>query len=84
MVNGKMISKLDFVSDFSKIMHYEQDVKYKLSFFEIMNAIAFYHFKRIGVDFAIIEVGVGGTWDSTNVIESPLMSIIVSIHSDGY
>ena len=81
-VNGKMISKPDFVSDFTKIMHYEEDIKYKLSFFEIMNAIAFYHFKRIGVDFAVIEVGVGGTWDSTNVIEEPLISIIVSISLD--
>lgn len=81
-VNGKMISKGDFVNDFNKIIHYENDINYKLTYFELLNAMAFYHFKRIGVDFAIIEVGVGGTWDSTNVISQPLLSIIVSISLD--
>jgi len=81
-VNGQMISKPDFVADCTKIMGYEQEIAHKLSFFELMNAIAFYHFKRIGVDFAVIEVGVGGTWDSTNVIEEPLLSVIVSVSLD--
>ena len=44
--------------------------------------MAFYHFRRISVDFAIIEVGVGGTWDASNIIQQPLISIIVSISLD--
>ena len=81
-INGKMISKVDFVNDFNKILYYENDIDYKLSYFEILTAMAFYHFKRAGVDFAIIEVGVGGTWDSTNIIKQPLLSMIVSISLD--
>lgn len=81
-INGRMISKMDFVADFNKIISYENDIDYKLSYFEILSALAFYHFKRVGVDFAIIEVGVGGTWDSTNIIKEPLLSIIVSISLD--
>eukprot|EP00484_Ammonia_sp_Unknown_P017069 CAMPEP_0197025274 /NCGR_PEP_ID=MMETSP1384-20130603/5663_1 /TAXON_ID=29189 /ORGANISM="Ammonia sp." /LENGTH=558 /DNA_ID=CAMNT_0042453791 /DNA_START=30 /DNA_END=1706 /DNA_ORIENTATION=- len=81
-VNGKMITKLDFVNDFNKVLYYESEIEYELTFFELLNAMAFYHFKRVGVDFAIIEVGVGGTWDSTNVLQHTLLSVIVSISLD--
>ena len=40
-----------------------------LSFFEIMTAIGLTAFARVGVDVAIVEVGMGGTWDATNVID---------------
>eukprot|EP01084_Bolivina_argentea_P180879 312465_1 len=81
-INGKMISKGDFVNDFHKITQYETHIQYTLTYFELLSAIAFYHFKRIGVDFAVIEVGVGGTWDCTNIIAQPLLSVIVSISLD--
>ena len=53
--------------------------KNKLSFFEISVGIAFYFFNLSKVDIAIIEVGMGGRLDATNVIEKPLMSIITNI-----
>jgi len=51
------------------------------SFFEITVAMAFEYFKRQQVDIAVIEVGLGGRLDSTNIIE-PLLSIITSIGYD--
>ncbi len=53
----------------------------KLSFFELTVGMAFYEFSRQRVDIAIVEVGLGGRLDSTNII-SPLVSIITNISLD--
>ena len=50
--------------------------------FEVVTAIAFLYFKKTGCDFVILEVGLGGTGDSTNVVEAPLCSVIASISMD--
>lgn len=50
--------------------------------FEIVTAIAFCYFKDKGCDFVILEVGLGGSGDSTNVILKPVLSIITSISYD--
>lgn len=50
--------------------------------FEIVTAIAFEYFKLRNVDFVILEVGLGGRLDSTNVIENPLVSVITPIELD--
>jgi dihydrofolate synthase / folylpolyglutamate synthase len=51
------------------------------SFFEMMTAIAFSHFSRERVDLAVLEVGMGGRLDATNVVQ-PLLSIITDISLD--
>jgi dihydrofolate synthase/folylpolyglutamate synthase len=51
------------------------------SFFEMMTAIAFAHFARERVDIAVLEVGMGGRLDATNVVE-PLVSVIADISLD--
>ena len=51
------------------------------SFFETMTAMAFDYFARMRVDIAVVEVGLGGRLDSTNVI-SPLLSVITNIGLD--
>jgi len=51
------------------------------TFFEVGTAVGFLHFLRQGVDIAVIEVGLGGRFDSTNVI-TPLVSVIASISLD--
>ncbi len=78
-INGEMISKqtvIDFVakhkSDFEAIQP---------SFFEMTVALAFDVFAKEQVDIAIVEVGLGGRLDSTNVI-NPLLSIITNIGWD--
>lgn len=50
--------------------------------FEILTAICFKYFADEHVDFAVIEVGLGGLYDSTNVLENPLASIITTIDFD--
>lgn len=52
-----------------------------LTFFEILTVMAFLHFARLAVDVAVIEVGLGGRLDATNVIE-PLAAVITSIGLD--
>ncbi len=49
--------------------------------FELMAAVAFEHFKRVGCDIAVIEVGLGGRLDATNVV-APVLSVITRIGLD--
>lgn len=51
------------------------------TFFELTTALAFIHFAREDVDFAVIEVGLGGRLDATNVI-NPVLSVITNISLD--
>ncbi len=78
-VNGKMCSK-EFVVDFTnRIKPFIEQVK--PSFFEITVGMAFEYFEKEKVDIAIIETGLGGRLDSTNVI-TPELSIITNIGFD--
>ncbi|MEG1511935.1 MAG: Mur ligase family protein [Bacteroidales bacterium] len=78
-VNGEMVTK-QFVYDFI-IKYKEIFLKYKASFFEITTAMAFAWFAEQKVDIAVIECGLGGRLDSTNII-TPLLSIITNIGLD--
>ena len=51
------------------------------SYFEVLTASAFVYFAEAGVDFSVLEVGMGGRWDATNVI-TPLVSVITNISKD--
>jgi len=57
------------------------DLPWHPSFFEMMTAIAFEHFAREQVEIAVLEVGMGGRLDATNVVE-PLVSVITDISLD--
>jgi dihydrofolate synthase / folylpolyglutamate synthase len=59
----------------------EGELPWHPSFFEMMTAIAFSHFSRERVDLAVLEVGMGGRLDATNVVQ-PLLSIITDISLD--
>jgi dihydrofolate synthase/folylpolyglutamate synthase len=50
--------------------------------FEVVTAIAFVYFKDMQCDYLVLEVGLGGTGDSTNVCKNPLMTVITSISLD--
>lgn len=81
-VNGEMISKervIDFVTDFKK-RNYDA-VCSGFSFFELATALAFQYFSEQKVDFAVIEVGLGGRLDCTNII-TPELSIVTNISFD--
>jgi dihydrofolate synthase/folylpolyglutamate synthase len=53
-----------------------------LTWFEVVTAIAFAHFADQGVDIAVIEVGLGGRLDATNVVEQPVAAVITSLSYD--
>ena len=78
-VNGKMIPK-EYVIDFVE-RHRTTFEPLHPSFFELTSTMAFDYFRAEEVDFAIIEVGMGGRLDSTNII-TPILSIITNISLD--
>lgn len=78
-INGVLISE-SFVTDFVKRIQPQID-KIEPSFFEITVAMAFDYFASQNVDVAVIETGLGGRLDSTNVI-SPILSVITNIGWD--
>ena len=80
-INGKLTSKKNVVEGLSKIFHLLEKYKIKATFFEIITILAFYVFAKEKVDFAIIETGLGGRLDATNII-TPILSIITSISLD--
>ena len=78
-INGQLVSE-DYVIDFvSRIQDMIEEIQ--PSFFEITVAMAFDYFAKEKVDIAVIETGMGGRFDSTNVI-TPLLSIITNISYD--
>lgn len=78
-INGKMIPKKNVVAFVEK--HKTAFEKIQPSFFEMTVGLAFDYFKNEKVDIAIIETGMGGRLDSTNVI-NPLLSVITNIGWD--
>ena len=78
-INGEVISE-QYVIDFVK-NHNSVFCEIQPSFFEWSTALAFDYFESNKVDIAIIETGLGGRLDSTNII-SPLVSVITSIGID--
>lgn len=78
-INGECISK-EYVIEF---VNQEKNLFEKIhpSFFEITTALAFKYFAEQHVDYAIIEVGLGGRLDCTNII-TPILSIITNISFD--
>lgn len=78
-INGEMVRK-DFVVDFVQRTQQLSDT-IEPSFFELTVAMAFEYFATEKVDIAVIETGLGGRLDSTNVI-TPLLSIITNIGYD--
>jgi dihydrofolate synthase/folylpolyglutamate synthase len=86
-VNGEEIGDDDFArlhdeaDRVAETLVEERELPWHPSFFEMMTAIAFVHFARLHVDIAVLEVGMGGRLDATNVVE-PLVSVIADISLD--
>jgi dihydrofolate synthase/folylpolyglutamate synthase len=76
-INGKNIPSKVFDSLLKKYLG--KAVKYKLSYFEYLTAIAFIYFAKQKVDIAVLETGLGGRFDATNIIKKPLVCVITSI-----
>lgn len=88
-INGEMISQNDICEFYEKIKEYTErklftNSKQKTitSYSEVFVAMAFDYFLRNNVDVAIIETGIGGRLDPTNIIKQPLVCVITSIGKD--
>lgn len=84
-VNGEMISESDLVEITTNVKtHWEQLDRegHTPSWFETVTAVAFEYFKRQNCDIVVLEVGIGGRLDATNIIKNTLVSAITSISFD--
>lgn len=85
-VNGRPISHGDFARlgciVKEEIERMVADGFNHCTFFEILTAIAFLYFNEQKVDYIVLETGVGGRLDATNIIEHPLLTLITSISLD--
>lgn len=76
-IDGENISE----NDFAEMIFRVKDCNVVATHFEVLTAAAFLYFKERAVDIAVIEVGLGGTFDSTNII-APELSIITNVALD--
>lgn len=81
-VDGENISEVELNQIISLINKKDAELNLGLTEFEILTAAAFIYFKKKNVDIAILETGLGGRLDATNVIKKPLISVITSISFD--
>ena len=80
-VNGNMISEADVVRISGRFIEFGEREGLRPTFFEITTATAFQYFREQGVDMALVEVGLGGRLDSTNVIR-PEVTVITNVGLD--
>ncbi|MFC1568428.1 bifunctional folylpolyglutamate synthase/dihydrofolate synthase [Candidatus Margulisiibacteriota bacterium] len=77
-VNGRDIATADLAKGLELVKKIAGRMKSKPTVFETLTAVAFWYFARKKVDYAVLEVGLGGRLDATNVV-TPLVSIITNI-----
>lgn len=75
---GENIAEAEFAALFEEVFRAGPD----LSFFELLTCMAFLFFERRKTDLAVIEVGIGGRFDTTNVLPKPELSVITSVDYD--
>ncbi|MGB8196353.1 MAG: Mur ligase family protein [Acidimicrobiales bacterium] len=80
-VNAEPIDDEEFIGLLQRLADVESVSGIALTRFELLTAAAFLHFSDEGVDVAVIEVGMGGTWDSTNVIDG-VVSVLTNVDLD--
>lgn len=81
-VNGEMISQEDFICIANQIEQACNNMQSFPSEFEKAVAMAFIYFKKMSCDLVVIEVGMGGDGDATNIIPTPEVAVIVNIDYD--
>ena len=84
-INGRDITDKDFCDLMDRIKPVVEkcdEEGYHITYFEFLTAMVYLYFYEQKVDVAVIEVGLGGSLDSTNIIKDPLASVICSISMD--
>ena len=86
-VNGEVIADVEFSEIYDRVERTTQQLLHAVklpwhpSFFEMLTVMAFEYFASVGVEIAVLEVGMGGRLDATNVVDS-LISVIADISLD--
>lgn len=80
-INGKFIEEEELMTYWQQVEMISQKIGLSLTFFEILTLIAFLYFAHKQIEVAVIEVGMGGRLDATNIIH-PTLSVITSIDYD--
>jgi dihydrofolate synthase/folylpolyglutamate synthase len=86
-INQEPISDAEFAVIYDRVEHCAQDLgergelPWHPSFFEMLTAMTFEYFASAGVELAVLEVGLGGRLDATNIVD-PLISVITDIDFD--
>ena len=84
-INGEPISAAELIYSYNDIAAYldliDQKFPHPISFFEAITALAFVAFAEHPIDIGVIEVGIGGQWDATNVVD-PDVCVIMPIGLD--
>jgi dihydrofolate synthase / folylpolyglutamate synthase len=79
--DGRPIDDAELAEALSLVAGVEDLLDERPTWFEIMTAAAFTHFANLGVDVAVIEVGLGGRWDATNVVDAAV-AVITNVDLD--
>jgi len=86
-VNGEAIADVEFSEIYDRVertaqqLFHAEKLPWHPSFFEMLTVMAFEYFASVGVEIGILEVGMGGRLDATNVVD-PLLSVIADISLD--
>jgi len=86
-LDGSLISEAEFAAAMAEVKPFIESMKHdtsfrQLTYFEALTALAFAYFQKKQVDFQVLEVGLGGRLDATNVVAKPTVCIITSISLD--
>ena len=81
-VNGEQIPDEDVATVTEYVKQFAETMEEKPTEFELVTAIGFEYFARQNCDIVVLEVGMGGALDSTNVIETPEVAVITNIGLD--
>lgn len=81
-INGKPISDAELAEITSYVRPFADAMSDRPTEFELITAVAFEYFKRNRCDVVVLEAGMGGRLDSTNIIEAPLLSVITGVALD--
>jgi len=80
-INGRKIRNKELDKLVATVVRLEKKHKIDLSFFETLTVVAFLYFNEKKVDYAVIETGMGGRIDATNVVK-PILSVITNVGHD--
>ena len=84
-IDGNMIPSADFarlITRLKPLVLQMDDEGFTVTEFELITCAAFLYFKEYGCDYAVLEVGMGGRLDATNIIDRPEVSVITRIDMD--